>query len=63
MLDAAAAAEDTADRMEPDPYDAATMTELRERAREAGVVGRSNMSREELIEALRSREPDTATSR
>lgn len=37
-------------------YDAMTLTELRERAREADVAGRSNMSREELIATLQGRE-------
>lgn len=56
MLDAAAATEDAADRMEPDPYDDVTTTDLRERARDADIAGRSSMSRQELIDALRSYE-------
>jgi hypothetical protein len=60
MLDAAAATEDAADRVEPDPYDSATTTELRERARQASILDRSNMSREELIDALRRHDATTA---
>jgi hypothetical protein len=48
--------EAAADRVEPDPDDGVTITELRERAREADIAGRSNMTRQELIDALRSHE-------
>lgn len=59
MLDAAAATEDAADRVEPDPYDSATTTQLREQARNADIPGRSTMSREELLEALRRHDTST----
>lgn len=61
MLEAAAATEDAADRVEPDPYDSATTTDLRERARKANIPGRSNMSRQELVDALRRHDSNTAS--
>lgn len=38
---------------ESPPYDAWTVEELRERAAEIGIEGRSSMDKDELIEALR----------
>jgi hypothetical protein len=37
-----------------DPYEERTKDELRERAREVGIEGRSTMSKAELVEALRN---------
>ena len=59
MLEAAAATEDAADRVEPDPYDSATTSDLRERASRADIPGRSSMSRQALIAALRRHDSDT----
>ncbi|MFP3883414.1 MAG: Rho termination factor N-terminal domain-containing protein [Actinomycetota bacterium] len=39
---------------EADPYEEWTVDELRERAREIGIEGRSDMDKDELIEALRN---------
>jgi hypothetical protein len=39
---------------EADPYEEWTVDELRDRAAEIGIEGRSDMDKEELIDALRN---------
>ena len=48
-----AQAEGTLDR-DSRPYESRTKEELYEEAQEIGIEGRSNMTKDELIEALRS---------
>ena len=46
-------------RRAPDELDALTRAELYERARAAGISGRSEMTKEQLIDAIRLRDSET----